>query len=103
MSEENKEKIAAVVVTYNRKQLLGECLNALLVQSYPLDAIYIIDNASTDGTPEYLMEKGFIDKQLFSEKEPSEFSKSMGLTLWGIVDEPTSPETAFCLKYPRET
>lgn len=80
MSEENKEKIAAVVVTYNRKQLLGECLNALLVQSYPLDAIYIIDNASTDGTPEYLMGKGFIDKQLFSEKEPSESLKSIPLT-----------------------
>lgn len=80
MSEENKEKIAAVVVTYNRKQLLIECLNALLVQSYPLDAIYIVDNASTDGTPEYLMEKGFIDKQLFSEKEPSESLKSIPLT-----------------------
>lgn len=79
MSEENKEKIAAVVVTYNRKQLLGECLNALLKQSYPLDALYIIDNASTDGTPEYLMEKGFIDKQLFSEKEPSESLKSIPL------------------------
>ncbi len=23
-------------------------------------------------------------------------------TLWGIVEEPTSPATARCLKYPRE-
>lgn len=79
MSEDNKEKIAAVVVTYNRKQLLSECLHSLLEQSYPLDAIYIIDNASTDGTPEYLMEKGFIDKQLFSEKEPTKFLKTIPL------------------------
>mmetsp|Transcript_6788 Transcript_6788/g.27718 ORF Transcript_6788/g.27718 Transcript_6788/m.27718 type:complete len:203 (-) Transcript_6788:856-1464(-) len=33
---------------------------------------------------------------------PSEFSKSMGLTLCGMVDEPTSPATVFCLKYPME-
>ncbi len=54
------ESIAAVVVTYNRKLMLGECLNALLKQTRPLDAIYVIDNASTDGTPEFLQERGFL-------------------------------------------
>lgn len=43
-------KLAAVVVTYNRKQLLQRCINALLAQTAPLDRIFIIDNASTDGT-----------------------------------------------------
>jgi rhamnopyranosyl-N-acetylglucosaminyl-diphospho-decaprenol beta-1,3/1,4-galactofuranosyltransferase len=42
---------AAVVVTYNRKDLLVKCLQSLLDQSAPLDRIYVIDNASTDGTP----------------------------------------------------
>jgi len=56
-----KEKIAAVVVTYNRKELLKECLDALLNQTYPLDSIILIDNASTDGTPEFLKEKGYLD------------------------------------------
>ncbi|MEM4589260.1 MAG: glycosyltransferase family 2 protein [Thermoplasmata archaeon] len=53
-------RIAAVVVTYNRKKLLIECLEALKKQTRPLDAIYIIDNASTDGTPQLLQEKGYI-------------------------------------------
>lgn len=53
-------RIAAVVVTYNRKKLLIECLGALRKQTRPLDAIYIIDNASTDGTPQLLQEKGYI-------------------------------------------
>ena len=44
------ETVAAVVVTYNRKGLLCQCIGALLGQTRPLDAIYIIDNASTDGT-----------------------------------------------------
>ena len=46
---------AAVVVTYNRKRLLAECLEALLSQSAPCDLL-IVDNASTDGTREYLEE-----------------------------------------------
>lgn len=57
-----KETVCAVVVTYNRKELLGECLDGLLAQTRPLDAIYLIDNASTDGTPEMLKEKGYLNK-----------------------------------------
>jgi GT2 family glycosyltransferase len=51
------ESIAAVVVTYNRKEYLLECIQSLLSQSRKLDQIYIINNASTDGTYEYLLEQ----------------------------------------------
>ena len=47
-------KIVAVVVTYNRKKLLLECLNALFGQTNPLDEIVVLDNASTDGTKQEL-------------------------------------------------
>ena len=60
-NKQRKEKIAAVVVTYNRKELLKECLEGLLNQTYPLDAIIVIDNASTDGTPEFLQKNGYLD------------------------------------------
>ncbi len=53
---------AAVVVTFNRKQLLLECLDALLRQTKPIDRIYVIDNASTDGTAVLLQEQGFFDR-----------------------------------------
>ncbi len=62
MNRQKKETVCAVVVTYNRKELLIECLEALLKQTRPLDGIYIIDNASTDGTPELLKEKEFIQE-----------------------------------------
>lgn len=55
------ETFAAVVVTYNRKQLLLECIDALLSQTRPLDKIILIDNASTDGTLDVLREKGHLD------------------------------------------
>lgn len=45
-------KIAAVVVTYNRIKLLKQCVEALLKQNYPCD-ILIVNNNSTDGTEEW--------------------------------------------------
>jgi rhamnopyranosyl-N-acetylglucosaminyl-diphospho-decaprenol beta-1,3/1,4-galactofuranosyltransferase len=56
------ETIAAVVVTYNRKHLLMECLTALLKQTRGLDKIYVIDQASTDGTMDMLTECGFLSE-----------------------------------------
>ncbi|MCW0484739.1 glycosyltransferase family 2 protein [Gaoshiqia sediminis] len=56
------DTVAAIVVTYNRKDLLIVCLEALRNQTRKPDAIYIIDNKSTDGTPELLVEKGYIDQ-----------------------------------------
>ncbi|MCL5671641.1 MAG: glycosyltransferase family 2 protein, partial [Acidobacteria bacterium] len=52
-----EERIAAVVVTYNRCALLEGCLDALLRQDRPLDEILVIDNASTDDTTEMLAKK----------------------------------------------
>lgn len=56
-------RVAAVVVTYNRKELLVECLGAILKQSYPLYKIIIVDNASTDGTEDTLRDKGILDNE----------------------------------------
>lgn len=54
------ETVCAIVVTYNRKNLLQECLEGLRKQTHPVDAIYILDNASTDGTPQMLLEQCYI-------------------------------------------
>ena len=60
MNENKRDSVCAVVVTYNRRNLLLECLKALQKQTRPIQAIYLIDNASIDGTPELLLEKGYI-------------------------------------------
>lgn len=46
--------IAAVVVTFNRKELLLKNINASFKQKRKLNRIIIIDNHSTDGTKEYV-------------------------------------------------
>ncbi|MCA2971695.1 MAG: glycosyltransferase family 2 protein [Acidobacteriaceae bacterium] len=47
-------RICAVVVTFNRVNLLRKCLHALLVQTRPLDHILIVNNKSTDNTAQML-------------------------------------------------
>ena len=53
---EDNRKVIAVVVTYNRKELLKEAIEALLNQDYNNCEILVVDNASTDGTREYIDE-----------------------------------------------
>lgn len=52
-------KVEAVIVTYNRKETLTECIDAILKQTAKVDKLIIIDNNSTDGTKEYLKAKGY--------------------------------------------
>lgn len=47
-------RVSCVLVTYNRLDLLKECLQALQQQSKQLAHIVIVNNNSTDGTTEYL-------------------------------------------------
>ena len=49
--------VCAVVVTYNRRDLLEECFAALAAQTRPLDHVLVVDNASTDGTPDLVRER----------------------------------------------
>lgn len=46
-------RILALVVTYNKLEMLKKCVRALLGQSICCD-ILIVDNASTDGTEDYI-------------------------------------------------
>lgn len=52
--------VCAVVVTYNRKELLIKCIDSLISQTLKPQAIYIVDNNSTDKTEELLLENRYI-------------------------------------------
>ncbi|MFH4354750.1 MAG: glycosyltransferase family 2 protein [Neisseriaceae bacterium] len=71
-----KFPVCAVVVTYNRKELLEVCLAALKRQTTSLDRIYIVDNASTDGTVSWLRERGWLN--LDSPCEVIRLEKNLG-------------------------
>ena len=102
--------IVSVVVTYNRKDLLVECLNAILNQTVIPNKIIIIDNNSTDGTYDKLKEEGIIHNERMVYKKLDEniggaggFHEGMKLSLqynpdwvW-IMDDDTIP-TKDCLE-----
>ncbi len=48
--------MVAVVVSFNRRDLLREALVALGAQTRPPDALVVIDNGSTDGSPNVVRE-----------------------------------------------
>ena len=48
--------VAAIVVTHDRCDLVTELVSSLLDQSFPLRAIYVVDNASSDATEARLHE-----------------------------------------------
>lgn len=65
-------KIMSVVVTYNRKELLLECVEAIVKQTYKIEKIIIIDNNSTDGTYEILESKGYLSNEQILYKKLNE-------------------------------
>jgi GT2 family glycosyltransferase len=49
--------IAVVIVNWNGRRLLGACLDAVFSQTIPPELVVVVDNASTDGSVDYLRER----------------------------------------------
>lgn len=50
----NPQSVAAVIVTYNRFELLKEAVAAVRSQSHAISHLIVVNNKSTDGTTEWL-------------------------------------------------
>ena len=53
----NEETVAAVVITFQRRDMLRRTLEGLAAQERPVDEIVVIDNGTTDGTAAMLAEE----------------------------------------------
>lgn len=51
---EDGTRVVAVVVSFNRRALLEQSLNAIFAAHQRPDALVVVDNASTDGSPDFL-------------------------------------------------
>jgi rhamnopyranosyl-N-acetylglucosaminyl-diphospho-decaprenol beta-1,3/1,4-galactofuranosyltransferase len=61
VTQDDSPTVCAVVVTYNRRDLLAECLDRLSRQTRLPDRILVVDNASTDGTSDLLAARDGIE------------------------------------------
>ena len=57
-----EQKVYVAIVTYNRKEYLLNLLEALQQSEKKISGILFLDNKSTDGTNQTLMEIGFTEK-----------------------------------------
>ena len=57
-------EILAVIVTYNRCELLKKCIRGVLLQEGISCDVLVVDNASSDGTSDYLRELKTSDSRL---------------------------------------
>src|SRR3546814_18840738 len=59
-----RSTVCAIILTYNREELLQTCLSAVIGQSVPCDYIVVVDNASIDGTAQVLSHARYQDVQV---------------------------------------
>jgi GT2 family glycosyltransferase len=53
----NQTPLASIIIpTWNGIEYIEDCLDSLLAQDYPEFEVIIVDNASSDGTPEWVAE-----------------------------------------------
>jgi rhamnopyranosyl-N-acetylglucosaminyl-diphospho-decaprenol beta-1,3/1,4-galactofuranosyltransferase len=105
VDDESATTVCAVVVTYNRHDLLLECLDRVQRQSRQPDHVLVVDNASNDETPEMLARREGVEVLTLEENIGSAGGFAEGVRvahggsydwLWLLDDDTFCDET--CLE-----
>ena len=68
-------KVSVIILNYNGKHLLEECLESLFSQTYQEREIIVVDNGSTDGSPDLLEQRYQSRITLIKERENLGFAE----------------------------
>lgn len=71
-----KSTVSVIIPNYNGKQYLKDCLSSLMHQSYQNFEVVIVDNASTDGSVEYIKDN-YPRFKIIENSENLGFSKAV--------------------------
>ena len=74
----NAAKVTVVIPNYNGKHFMEPCLSSLSEQTYKDFHILVVDNASSDGSIEY-MEENYPDIELIKLQKNYGFSKAVNI------------------------
>lgn len=78
--------VIAVVVTYNRLELLKECIEAIRTQEYKCD-ILVVDNNSSDGTVNWLKQYSEQNDKMYYQSLPENIGGAGGFNIglkWAV-------------------
>ncbi len=78
MKRESMPKVSILILNFNGKRLLCECLSSLSQNSYPNAEVIVIDNGSTDDTTTFVAEN-FPDARLIRFDENKGFCEAYNL------------------------
>ncbi|MEX2705639.1 MAG: glycosyltransferase family 2 protein [Candidatus Freyrarchaeum guaymaensis] len=68
--------VSVVLCAYNRKHDVTECVDSILKQDYPDFDVWVVDDASTDGTYEFLKERFGKNKKLHLIRNDTEMGNT---------------------------
>ncbi|HDN79324.1 MAG TPA: glycosyltransferase family 2 protein [Chloroflexi bacterium] len=93
------DNLAVIIVSYNVRSFLEKCLSSLLDELNSADfkaSTYVIDNASSDGSPE-LVRKRFPSVNLIANESNLGFAAANNLVMRELLKEPAPPDYFFLL------
>jgi GT2 family glycosyltransferase len=76
----DKGHARVIIVNWNGKRFLGDCLKALEKQSYPNYDVTMVDNGSTDGSVDFIQHH-FPEVHILSLNDNSGFSKANNIAI----------------------
>ncbi|HEX6258667.1 MAG TPA: glycosyltransferase family 2 protein [Candidatus Saccharimonadales bacterium] len=81
------EKVAYIVVCWNNKSLMKECLDAIQAQTYKHKVVYVIDNASSDGSADFIAEN-YPDVRLVRSGDNNGFARGNNILIKQALRDP---------------
>lgn len=78
-------KVAIIIVTWNGMKWIEKCLNSIRHSTYPV-TVYVVDNKSTDKTPDFI-ERTFPEVKLTRSDKNLGFGKANNLAILQAYNE----------------
>lgn len=79
------KKVAIIIVTWNGMKWIDKCLSSTKQSSYPV-TVFLVDNNSTDGTPEFIESK-YPDVKLTRSKDNLGFGRANNIAIHQALQE----------------
>lgn len=81
-----KANVAYIIVCWNNKKILGECIESIEQQDYAKKRIILVDNASKDNTTEYIADT-FPEVEILAQSKNHGFAKGNNIGIRKALED----------------
>ena len=81
-------KVSVIIVNFNGKRFLKDCLDSVLYQTYPNYDVILVDNGSTDGSVEFV-KKNYPKVELVKNEKNLGFATGNNVGIRKALSDPT--------------